>query len=260
MMNALIIDDELPAQKVLSSLLKEHCANVKVVGCSSSASEARKALQQNSIDILFLDVNMPRESGFDLLNSIASSQYAIIFVTGNQEYALRALKASAVDFLLKPVDIDELKIAVKKLEYFQQLRNQNPEINSSYVATLTELSQNLNKERKIERLTLPHLQGFKIVPVKDIVYLEAERNYTVFHLASRERVMVSRNMGEYEDLLDPDTFFRVHKSFIINLHHLKEYRTVDGYFAVMQDSISVIVSRRRVDEFMAAIKRFTELK
>lgn len=203
---------------------------------------------------------MPRESGFDLLDSIASMKYSIIFVTGNQEYALKALKASAVDFLLKPVDIDELKGAVKKVEYFHKLRQQNQEVNSTYQATVNELSQNLSKERNIERLTLQHLQGFKIVAVKDIVYLEADRNYTVFHLASREKVMVSRNMGEYEDLLDPDVFFRVHKSFIINLHHLKEYSTADGYFAVMQDSISVIVSRRRVDEFMVAIKRFTSLK
>lgn len=259
-MNALIIDDELPAQRILHSLLKEHCPEVKVIGTASSAMEAREKLQQNSIDILFLDVNMPRESGFDLLNSIASSQYSIIFVTGNQEYALRALKASAVDFLLKPVDIDELKAAVKKLEYFNQFRKRNAEVNNGYIATLNELSQNLSKERKIERLTLPHLQGFKIVAVKDIVYLEADRNYTVFHLSNRERVMVSRNMGEYEGLLDPAIFFRVHKSFIINLHHLKEYNTADGYFAVMQDSISVIVSRRRVEDFMAAIKKFTELK
>lgn len=259
-MNALIIDDELPAQKILQALLKEHCPEVKVVGCASSATEAREMLKRKEADILFLDVNMPRESGFDLLDSIASMKYSIIFVTGNQEYALKALKASAVDFLLKPVDIDELKGAVKKVEYFHKLRQQNQEVNSSYNATVNELSQNLSKERNIERLTLQHLQGFKIIAVKDIVYLEADRNYTVFHLASRERVMVSRNMGEYEDLLDPDFFFRVHKSFIINLHHLKEYSTEDGYFAVMQDSISVIVSRRRVDEFLVAIKRFTSLK
>jgi two-component system LytT family response regulator len=259
-MNALIIDDELPAQKILRSLLQEHCPQVKVIGSVSSASEARVALQQNQVDILFLDVNMPRESGFDLLKSISSFQYSIIFVTGNQEYALRALKASAVDFLLKPVDIDELKDAVKKLEYFHQLRKQNAEINTNYEETVNELSQNLNQEKKITRVTLHHLQGFKIVAIEDIVYLEAERNYTVFHLSNRERIMVSRSMGEYEDLLDPEIFFRVHKSFIINLRHLKEYSTADGYFAVMQDGISVIVSRRRVDEFMAAIKRFTELK
>lgn len=259
-MNALIIDDELPAQTILRSLLQEHCPQVKVIASVSSAKEAREALQQQQVDILFLDVNMPRESGFDLLNSISSFQYSIIFVTGNQEYALQALKASAVDFLLKPVDIDELKAAVKKLEYFQQLRKQNPEINNSYAATVSELSQNLIKEKKIERLTLPHLQGFKMVAVGDIVYLEADRNYTVFHLANRERVMVSRNMGEYEGLLDPNIFFRVHKSFLINLRHLKEYSTADGYFAIMQDGISIIVSRRRVDEFMAAINRFTALK
>ncbi|MGB3075738.1 MAG: LytTR family DNA-binding domain-containing protein [Chitinophagales bacterium] len=259
-MNALLIDDELPAQKILQSLLQEYCPQVNVIGCASSASEARSMLKQHAVDILFLDVNMPRESGFDLLSSIASFQYAVIFVTGNQEYALRALKASAVDFLLKPVDIDELKTAVKKVVAFQGLRKQDGNINNSYVATVNELSENLLHEKKITRLTLHHLQGFKMVAVNDIVFLEADRNYTVFHLINQERVMVSRTMGEYEDLLDPQFFFRTHKSFIINLSHLKEYSTTDGYFAVMNDGISVIISRRRVDEFMQVVKRFTGLK
>jgi len=259
-MKALIIDDELPAQKILQSLLKEHCPEVDVIASVSSAKEARNILQHQHADVLFLDVNMPHESGFDLLDSITSAEYAVIFVTGSEEYTLRALRASAVDFLLKPVSIDELKEAVKRVAYFNQARRQNPSINASYGETVNELSKNLKQEKKIVRLTLNHLQGFKIVSISDIVYLEAERNYTVFHLSNRERIIVSRNMGEYEDLLDPQTFFRVHKSFIINLRHLKEYSTADGYFAVMQDGISVIISRRRVEEFMAAIKRFTELK
>ena len=260
MITALIVDDELPAQKVLQALLREHCPQVNLAGTAFSSTEARRFLEQQPVDVLFLDVNMPQESGFDLLKSIPSSQYSIIFVTGNQEYAVKALRASAVDFLLKPVDIDELKDAVKRVEYVHQVRKQNAEINSSYVATVDELSENLKKERKIAKLTLHHLQGFKMISISDIVYLEADRNYTVFHMVSGERQMVSRNMGEYEDLLDPDIFFRPHKSFIINLHYLKEYSTVDGYFAIMQDGSSVIVSRRRVEDFMTAITRFTKLQ
>ncbi len=208
----------------------------------------------------FLDVNMPRESGFDLLQTIDSFSYSVVFVTGNQEYALRALKASAVDFLLKPVDIDELKTAVKKVEYFRQLRKRNKGIDAEYRSSVNELSSNLHEEKKLTRLTLNHLQGFKIISIDDIVYLEAERNYTVFHMLNREKIIVSRSIGDYEDLLDPVVFFRTHKSFIINLKHLKEYSTADGYFAIMPDGVSVLISRRRVEEFLNAIKQFSKLK
>ena len=255
-MNALIVDDELPAQRILQALLKEHCPQVNVISSVTSAKEAREKLQHNLIDILFLDVNMPRESGFDLLNSISPLQYSIIFVTGNQEYALQALKASAVDFLLKPVDIDELKSAVKKLEYFQQLRRQNKLLNNGYLSSLNDFTENFKNQKAITRLTLHHLQGFKIVEVADILYLEAERNYTVFHMMDREKIMVSKGIGDYVELLDPEIFFRTHKSFIINLHYLKEYSTADGYFAVMKDGTSVLISRRRVDDFMIAVERF----
>lgn len=113
-LKCLIVDDELPAQKVLAGLLTEYCPSVTISGIARSAEEARQFLRSQSIDLLFLDVNMPNENGFDLLNSIEQEGVTVVFVTGNQEYALRALKASAADFLLKPVDIDELKLAVKK--------------------------------------------------------------------------------------------------------------------------------------------------
>lgn len=255
-MKALIIDDEIPAQKILRALLQEHCREVTVVACASSAGEARKLLASGDIDILFLDVNMPGENGFDLLQSIESSDFSVVFVTGNQEYALKALKASAVDFLLKPVDIDELKGAVKKLQYFQQLRRQNKLLNNNYLSSLKDFAENFKNQKAISRLTLHHLQGFKIVEVADILYLEAERNYTVFHMVDREKIMVSKGIGDYVELLDEKIFFRTHKSFIINLHHLKEYSTADGYFAVMKDGTSVLISRRRVDDFILAVEQF----
>src|SRR4029079_12654684 len=122
-------------------------------------------LRTEVVDILFLDVNMPRETGFDLLQTIGTNDYSVVFVTGNQEYALKALKASAVDFLLKPVDIDELKSAVKKLEYFQQLRRQNKLLNKGYLSSLNDFTENFKNQKAITRLTLHHLQGFKIVEV-----------------------------------------------------------------------------------------------
>lgn len=256
-LKCLIVDDELPAQKVLAGLLTEYCPTVTIVGIASSAEEARQFLRSQSIDLLFLDVNMPNENGFDLLNSIEQEGVTVVFVTGNQEYALRALKASAADFLLKPVDIDELKLAVKKVSALHNLRVQNVQLNTDYINSVNILADNLRNQQQISRITLHHLQGFKIISISDIVYLEADGNYTIFHMQDGEKIVVSRGMGEYEQLLPDDIYIRTHKSFIINLHFLKEYSTVDGYFAIMKDGANIIVSRRRVEFFLDSIKQFS---
>ncbi len=256
-LKCLIVDDEIPAQKVLSNMLTEFCPSVIIAGLASSSEEARKLLSIHEIDLIFLDVNMPKESGFALLNSIEKHKYTVVFVTGNQEYALKALKASAVDFLLKPVDISELQEAIKKVEIFKALRNQNIQLNKDYITSVNNLAENLIEQQAISRLTLHHLQGFKIISVTDIIYLEADGNYTIFHMQNSEKIVVSRGIREYEPLLDPDIYLRVHKSFIINLHYLKEYSTVDGYFALMKDGANIVVSRRRVDYFLDKVKQFS---
>lgn len=255
-LQCLIIDDELPAQKVLTSMLAENCPSVTVKAIVSSSSEAREILNRQTFDLLFLDVNMPNESGFDLLNTINASDYAIIFVTGSSEYALKALKASAVDFLLKPVDIEELKIAVDKANAILQLRKKNKEINAGYISSINNLADQLKQQKPITKLTLHHLQGFKILSINDIIYLEAEGNYTIFH-TQNDKIIVSKGMGLYESLLDEQIFFRTHKSFIINLNYLKEYSTQDGYNAIMQNGASVMIGRRRVEEFLERVKRIS---
>lgn len=256
-MKCLIVDDELPAQKVLANMITEYCPSVQIAGVADSSEAARKLLSTKDIDLIFLDVNMPKESGFELLNSIDKHKYTVVFVTGNQEYALKALKASAVDFLLKPVDIAELQEAIRKVEIFHALRDQNLQLNKDYITSVNHLASNLKDQQTITRLTLNHLQGFKIITVADIVYLEADGNYSVFHMLNGEKIVVSKGIREYEPLLDSDIFIRTHKSFIINLHFLKEYSTIDGYFAIMQDGASIVVSRRRVEYFLMKIKQFS---
>ncbi len=255
-LNSLIVDDELLARKVLSSLITSYCPTVTIVGMADSAESARKLLAQNAIDIIFLDVNMPNESGFDLLDSLDNTLYSVIFVTGNEEFALRALKASAADFLLKPVDIEELKQSIIKAGILREMRFQNKQLNTDYISSLTNLSDSIRNKQNISRITLHHLQGFKIISVAEIIYLEADGNYTIFHMQNNEKIVVSKGMGEYEQLLDENIFIRVHKSFIINLFYLKEYSTVDGYFAMLSDGANVIISRRRVDYFLEKVKHY----
>jgi two-component system, LytTR family, response regulator len=255
-LNSLIVDDEVLARKVLSGLITEFCPAVTIVGMADSANSARHILETNKVDIIFLDVNMPNETGFDLLDSIDQAKYSVIFVTGNEEFALRALKASAADFLLKPVDIEELKLSIKKVTAFHEMRLLNKQLNGDYISSINTLTGTIRNKTQISRITLHHLQGFKIITIAEIIYLEADGNYTIFHMQNGEKIVVSKGMGEYEQLLNENTFIRTHKSFIINLFFLKEYSTIDGHFAIMEDGTNVIISRRRVDYFIEKVKQY----
>lgn len=257
-MKVLIVDDEEPARNVLSSLLRTYCPAINIVGLADSAAQAREYLGNNPVDALFLDISMPNESGFDLLESIDSSKYLFVFVTAHDQYALKALRASAVDYLQKPVDIDELKEAVTKLVRMKTLIQQTPSAFSDYQQSLQGLMSNMSGRKGVQRLCLPGTHGFTILDVNDILYMDADSNYTIFHLSNLKKIVVSKSMREFEDLLDEKSFFRIHKSSVIHLKYLKEFSRVDGYYAVMADNSSIPVSRRRVPEFLAALEAYNK--
>lgn len=257
-MNALIVDDEAPNRDFLKHLITEYCDEVKVVGSAASAADAREVLKKAKVDVIFLDINMPGEDGFEFLNSIDKEDYAVVFVTAYQKYALKALKANALDYLLKPVDISELKEAVRRVEAAWKMRKNNPEVNKIYKQSLNNLRDNITMKAPITRLTIPQQQGFIIIDPMDICYLEADGSYTILHFADLKKQAVSKNIKEFEELLDPDSFFRTHKSAIINLRYLKQYSSVDGHFAIMNDNSKVMISRRRVEDFMNVVERFAQ--
>lgn len=256
-LNVLIVDDEEPARKNLASLLKNYCEGINIAGEAESASQARQLLTETEVDALLLDISMPNENGFDLLESIANDKYLFVFVTAHDQYALRALRASAVDYLQKPVDIDELKQAITKLQYMHSLKTGHAASSTDYRQSLNSLISNLTGKKGVQRLCLPGTNGFSIVDVNDIVYLDADSNYTIFHLTSLKKIVVSKSIKEFEDLLNPELFFRVHKSSIINLKHLREFSRVDGNYAIMMDNSSVAVSRRKLQEFLAAVEAYS---
>ncbi len=257
-LKVLIVDDEAPARNILSSLLQTYCVGMKIIGQVDSAIQARKFLNENQVDALFLDISMPNESGFDLLESIDSSKYLFVFVTAYDQYALRALRASAVDYLQKPVDVDELKEAVAKLIRMKALIQQSPLALSDYRHSLGGLLSNMSGRKGVQRLSLPSTQGFTILDVDEILYMDADSNYTIFHLKSLKKIVVSKSMKEFEDLLDEQAFFRIHKSSIIHLKYLKEFSRIDGYYAVMSDNSSIPVSRRRIPEFLKALDHYNK--
>ena len=252
----LIVDDEKPARTILSSLITTYCTGIKIMGQVASAEQARQFLLANEVDALFLDITMPNENGFDLLDSIDTDNYLFVFVTAHDQYALKALRASAVDYLQKPIDVDELLEAVAKLFRRKMLMQQTPGAITEHTETLTGLRNNIASKKGVQRLCLPGTSGFTILDVNDILYMDADSNYTIFHLNNLKKIVVSKSIKEFEDLLDEHSFFRIHKSSIIHLKYLKEFSRVDGYYAIMSDNSSIPVSRRRIPEFLTALEAY----
>ncbi|HMW27403.1 MAG TPA: LytTR family DNA-binding domain-containing protein, partial [Ferruginibacter sp.] len=199
-------------------------------------------------DIAFIDIQMPGKSGIDLVRELEERHFEIIFVTAHNEYMLQALQYSAADYLLKPVDEDRLVEAVQRAK--KRLQDERKD-------ELTEaLLYNIGKAGQPSemRLCLPTMKGFIILKLEDILYCEAERSYTIFHLEDGKTVTVSRPLAEYETMLIDTPFFRVHKSFLINLHHVKEYQRGEGGTVIMSNKAEIEVSRRKKDLFLARIR------
>jgi two-component system LytT family response regulator len=253
-LKAIIVDDEEFARSSLFFLLQQNCPEVEITGIARSVVEAKDILAHHNINLIFLDIAMPGGNGFELIPDAQQQNAAVIFTTAFDQYALKAIKANALDYLLKPIDIDELKIAVNKvsdhikLYYNQQIKDER----------ITNLASSLSNRTEIRKLTLPYGQGFKMIDVDDIIYIEADSNYSVFHLNNREKVTVSKVLREFEELLPSDQFVRIHKSSIINLNHLKEYNSKNGLQALLKNGESINVSRRRASDFYEKIKLFTK--
>ena len=248
--NVIIVDDEENLQQTLDILIRYNCPELYIVGIASSAEEARDLLKENEVDLIFLDISMPNENGFEFIASIPKENYSIIFTTAYEEYALKAIKANAIDYLLKPIDPSELKDAVDKAISFFELRNRKEEVQKVYNESLNNLTQHIqNKNQQITKITVVEKFGFRIVELDSIRFFEADSNYTIIHLSGLDKIVSSKSLGEYEKILDSSVFFRIHKSTIINLNFLKGFSSYQGYFVVLDDDTKLPISRRRFIEF-----------
>jgi two-component system LytT family response regulator len=248
----LIIDDEQNARENLKLILADFCPDLEVVAEAGSAEEARTLISELSPDLLFLDINMPSEDGFELLESIENKTFSVIFITAHNQFAMKALKAGAIDYIEKPIDIEDLQAAVAKVV-------ENVSVTSSNIdfGMIKQLLNEYKAENKATTIAVPTLSGYEIIKAKDIIHLEADESYTRIFLVGGKKCVSSMTIAKYEKVLDPGTFFRIHKSHIINTkHHLKEFNRHEGNVAIMDTGESIPVARRKLSGFINAIKTF----
>jgi len=252
--NAIIVDDEEFARSSLYFLLQENCKSVHITGIAKSVSEAKILLQKHKVDLIFLDIAMPGENGFELISTAQQHQAHVVFTTAYDQYALKAIKANALDYLLKPIDIDELKDAVAKAIKYISLIEHDTLLNSR----LTNLQQDL-EHKNVRKLSLPNGQGYTLINLSHIVHIEADSNYSVFYLHDNECITVSKVLKEYEEILPENEFVRVHKSSIVNLHYLLEYNSRNGLELTLKNGQRIAVSRRRASDFLERVRNYTQL-
>ena len=249
-LKALIVDDEFNARNNLKILIDEFCPELQIIGLVESAAEARIIIEKEKPDVVLLDIAMPKEDGFSLLKSYENRDFSVVFTTAYNEYALKAFKENAIDYLEKPISIDDLQKAVQKVLKVHGSNEQR---------TPAELSDLLDEatEGKNDRISIPTRDGYIIIRNTDIIHLEASDNYTMIYLIDGSRHLSSKNIKVYEENLNQEVFFRTHKSHIINVeHHLKEFSRSEGNMAVLTNGINVPIARRKMSNFLSRINTF----
>jgi two-component system LytT family response regulator len=243
MTKAIIIEDEIRNAAVLKKLLAKYCPDIEIVAVESTVKNAVAAITQLNPALIFLDVELPDGTGFNVLEHFPDNSFSIIFVTAYEHYAIKAIKACALDYLLKPVDIDDLIAAVNKAKTEKDI----PDFQKRKE---TLLSNNSIKNGLMQKLALPTLEGLLFVNQQDIVFCEADGNYTNFKLFNQEKVLVSKALSHFEDVLDPEQFCRTHQSYLVNINHIKKYVKGRGGYLIMTDDTKVEVSVRMKSEFL----------
>ncbi len=247
MLNALIVDDEVLGAKTLESLLRMHCNNVNVLGIVHSADDAEKSIAGIAPDVVFLDIEMPFANGFDLLQRFKSHPFEVIFTTAYNEYAVKAIKHNALDYLLKPIVPEELVAAVKKCEDKKGKDSGGFKNLEKIISTLSQ---------KVHKLPVPSPDGIVYLDPDNIVYLQGDINYTHIHLIQGNKITSSKTLKDFEqNFLPAKQFFRVHKANIINLSYVSKYLKGDGGEVIMSEGSSLEVSRHKKVELLALLSQ-----
>lgn len=245
MIKTIIIDDEKSGAEVLQLLLQQNCPNIKIEAVENTAENGIRSILELKPDLVFLDIEMPSATGFDVINATKDVNYEVVFTTAYEHYAIKAFKTKAVDYLLKPIDIDELKSAVARVE-----ERINAEVKVSMKDMASLLNNTFNKSKKI---SIPSQEGLLFIETSDIIRLEAESNYTHVYLQDRRKITASKTLKYFEELLQNFNFCRVHSTHIINLDRLERYIKGDGGFVVLNDEITIPVSRAYKMDLIAKI-------
>jgi len=242
-LKAIIVEDEEASRETLANYVTKYCPDVELMAQADSVKTGIEAIKTYNPDIVFLDVEMPYGNGFDLLDKIDEINFATVFVTAFSNYAIKALNISASYYILKPVDIDELIMAVEKIK--EEKKNNN---HSFYSKILAENLQNTNKQE--HKIVLPLMDGFEVIRVKDVIRIKANDNFSDFHLTDGSRKVICRTLKHYEELLSDFEFLRVHKSHLVNLQYIKRYIKGKGGQLIMTDNSEVEVSQNKKKQLL----------
>ncbi len=246
-MRVVIIDDETNSRDSIKRILQFSCPSVELVGEAESVESGYECIIKNQPEVVILDIKMPDGTGFDLLNRFTAVDFKVIFVTAFEEYAIKAFKFNAIDYVTKPVDASELKKAIDRTE--ESLTGAT--INDA-VKLLLESVDKVNKPNQHKKIVLRTLNTIHVIEIRSIIRCESDRNYTVFHIAGEDKILVSRSMKEYDEILEEHGFFRVHNSHLINLSYVRKFFR-DDLIVSLSDHTSVPVSYRKRDELINAL-------
>lgn len=249
MTKAIIIDDEEINRKTLSKMLDLYVPDIEVVGLAESSDEGLKLIESKHPEIVFLDIEMPEKTGFDMLKEIKNPTFQIIFTTAHAEYAIKAIKFAALDYLLKPINLNELKIAVEKaIKALKDGENISGKID---IVTANKPSTHF----EFNKIALPTLDGIEFYNTEDIIRVEADRAYCKFYLKSGKEILVSKSLKEYEDILEECNFFRTHKSHMVNLSTIMKYVKGKGGYVILEDGSHVDVSVRKKEQLISLLAK-----
>ena len=241
-MKAILIDDEPDCIKLLALQLKMYCPQVQVTAACTDSNEGMQKIKDLQPDIVFLDIEMPVMNGFQLLESMGDIRFHIVFVTAYDKFAVKAFRFSALDYLLKPIDAKDLVAAVEKANKKQLPEKQQINL----------LKQQLHGGEKYlpDKIALPYQNGVMFTEVSNIIYCESENNYTRFHLTNKQQCMVSKTLGDIQEVLEERNFLRVHRQFLVNLNHIKKYVRGEGKYLIMTDDTNIPVARNQKERLV----------
>ncbi|MES2651916.1 MAG: LytTR family DNA-binding domain-containing protein [Bacteroidota bacterium] len=244
MIKAIIVDDEQHCIDRLKNLVATYCNNeVNIIEAFDNIDDAYVGLQQLKPDLVFLDVQINRETGFDLLRKLPTFSFHVIFTTAYEQYAVKAFKFSATDYLLKPIDVDDLKDSLKKIKESENKGIKNEDLN-----LLIENIKNIQHHTK--KITVPTLNGLEFLNVQDILHCKSDVNYTTLYMKDKSKLMVAKTLKEFENILSSYNFFRVHNSHLVNLNYIKSYNKGKGGYLILDDNTEIEVSTRKKDDFL----------
>lgn len=244
-LRSIIIEDEKESQATLTNMIQMYCEDVELLGVFDSVAKSVLFIKSNNVQLIFLDIELPGESGFSIFDYFPHPSFRIIFTTAYNQYAVKAFKLSAVDYLLKPIDLADLKNSIEKVKRLDNNHKMDEVYNM--------LTQNI--QNGSQRIALAHQNGYDLVEINEILWFEAEINYTTIHMKSNSKITVAKTLKMFEEFLDPNLFFRISRSAIVNIKYIVKFQKQNGLSITLIDNSIIPLSETRKDEFLALYKR-----